>query len=84
MVDMRGKQFECVDQQAPAEGVLIDPRIEYVLRGKAERYDSPKATKATAQARQFKSSDVRSVRPSEVFAASCDHSPQGVPIARRP
>ena len=26
----------------------------------------------------------RSVRPSEVFAASFDHSPQGVPIARKP
>ena len=33
-----GKQFECVDQQAPAEGVVIDP-VEYVLRGKAEMYD---------------------------------------------
>jgi len=26
--------------------VLIDPRVEYVLRGKAEMYDSPKATRS--------------------------------------
>ena len=58
-----------VDEQAPAEGVPIDPRVEYVLRGKAEMYDSPKATRSTQRARHFKSSDVRSVRPSEVFAA---------------
>ena len=29
------KQFERVDQQAPAEGVLIDPSVEYVLRGES-------------------------------------------------
>ena len=42
-----------VDEQAPAEGVPIDPRVEYVLRGKAEMYDSPKATRSTQPARQF-------------------------------
>jgi len=50
LLDMRGKQFECVDQQALAEGVLIHPRVKYVLRGKAELYDSPKATRSTQRA----------------------------------
>ena len=64
-----------VDEQAPAEGVPIDPRVEYVLRGKAEMYDSPKATRSTQRARQFKSSDVRaSARPrSSLPSATTQH-----------
>ena len=51
---------------------------------KAEMYDSAKATRSTQRAQQIQIVRRAKRPPSEVFAASFDHSPQGVPIARRP